>query len=51
VDLLPLDDLMSVDEIFEQLIQSVTDVQIPIGVRWTVVQDESLGVASCRIGG
>ena len=36
----PLEDLVLVDEVFEDLVEGMTDVQITVGVGGTVVEDE-----------
>mmetsp|Transcript_46626 Transcript_46626/g.97979 ORF Transcript_46626/g.97979 Transcript_46626/m.97979 type:complete len:293 (+) Transcript_46626:2230-3108(+) len=50
VHLLPFQNLMPIDEILEKLVQRVSDVQVAVGVRRSVVEDEPLGAAGFGIG-
>mmetsp|Transcript_37946 Transcript_37946/g.79475 ORF Transcript_37946/g.79475 Transcript_37946/m.79475 type:complete len:239 (-) Transcript_37946:980-1696(-) len=51
MDLLPTQHLMTVDEILQQFVEGVSDVQVSVGVRRTVVKDELFGVVGGGIGG
>lgn len=42
---------MSIDKVFQKLVERVTNVQIAVGVGRTVVQDESWCGAGCGICG
>ena len=43
VHLLALEDLMTVDEILQELVQGMADVQVAVGVRRAIMQDVALG--------
>lgn len=42
VYLLPIQDLLAIDKVLENLVEGVTTVQVPVCVRGTIVQDKTL---------
>ena len=43
VDLLAFQYLFAIDEVFQEFVESMSNMQVPIGIRRTIMQDETFG--------